>query len=190
VPFFGSAFRSSFRADGEEEEEEEEKEEGADEAVPGLAPAEEAVRQLLRRSRKAFHQDGWSDRLFALPGIEGEALAAARKSCRVPADERVLGLLDLSGDVDGSAGLVFGTRGLYYQAPEEMEHARPWNMSYDELGRREIVNHGTAVYLDNEQFLAANTEETDIDCEKLTRLLYEVRAVLAPVAADGKPTRA
>ena len=181
IPLMWASFSSEEEEDDLDDDDLDEEDE---EPVPGLAPDQEALRQQLLRVKKRFEL--WGS-MSVLPDIDGDLLATARKTCRVPPDERVVGILDFSGGEPGEDGVVFGCRALFYHNSEETEHAGSDSILYAELSKRSFVNHGKAVYLGNDQFLEPQPDETGVDCEKLTRLLHEVQQLLAAAPPPDKP---
>jgi tRNA A-37 threonylcarbamoyl transferase component Bud32 len=150
------------------------------EPFPGLSREEDDLRQLLLR-----YQDHLSS-LWVLPEVPGEMLATARKSCRAPRADRVLGLLDFTGEDSGEDALLFGCRGLYYHNREDSVQPGAGSIPYEELPQRSFVNHGQAVYLGKEQFLCPDPDV--VDCEQLAALLAEVRTLLVSrPASDPVP---
>jgi serine/threonine protein kinase len=183
VGFPIAAYRliDSFKLGGEAEEEEEE----SPAPILGLTPKEEELRLLLE---EAVAEETFDDQLTALPDIDGDTLAAARKACRADPDDRVLGLLDFSGD--GKAALLFGCRALYWRNGEDTPHPGTGSIPYAEMGARRFVNHGDAVYAGNDQFICPNEGESGIPSEQLTVFLYRVREVLtsSEATATGDPS--
>jgi tRNA A-37 threonylcarbamoyl transferase component Bud32 len=164
-----------------------------DAPVPGLTPTEDALRHLMLDAQKRFPQSAFygCPLLAVLPVIASENLAAVRKSCGVPPDERVLAILDLpeagpDEEFEAGDGLVFGCRALYYHNAQGTDHPGSGSIPYAELGQRSFVNHGKEVYLGNDQFLAC-PEVRGVDCEQLVWLLYEIREFFAAVEAADKP---
>jgi len=140
--------------------------------LPGLSPREDGLRRLLFRYR-------YKANVWVLPRIPVGMLSAARKSCRVPAADRVLGLLDFTGSGKATDAMLFGCQGLYYHNPDASVQPGPGAIPYQEFAGRSFVNHGEEVYLDNDQFLCPNARHSGVDCEQLTALLHEVRQLLA-----------
>jgi tRNA A-37 threonylcarbamoyl transferase component Bud32 len=145
------------------------------EPFPGLSREEDDLRRLLLR-----YQDQLSS-LWVLPDIPGEMLATARQSCRAPGADRVLGLLEFTGEDSGADALLFGCRGLYYHNREDSIHPGAGTIPYEDLPQRSFVNHGQDVYLGKEQFLCPAPEV--VECEHLAALLAEVAALLANTVA-------
>jgi serine/threonine protein kinase len=170
-PWAVSAFVASFKPGEGGEEEESDEDEDEEAPVPGLTEQEENLRVLLEESADDFHS-----MITALPEIESEALAEARKACQVPPDDRVIGMLAL-GVEDWRSVLVFGCQGLYWRNADGTPHSGGGAMNYVELGRRRFVNHGDAVYLGRDQYICPNEAETCVTAEQLTGLLYQVREV-------------
>jgi hypothetical protein len=70
-------------------------------------------------------------------GDGSKQLRNARASMKVPADETVLGLLNATFSGDGTEGMVFGTRGLYYRTTWlRRDGPETAFISYDELADR------------------------------------------------------
>ena len=71
---------------------------------------------------------GKHDDLFVLPNIPAAKLANARRTCKVPADDEVLGLLDLTVFGSASDALLLGRQALYYHndAGTPEDHLLPW----------------------------------------------------------------
>jgi tRNA A-37 threonylcarbamoyl transferase component Bud32 len=134
----------------------------------GLSPDEQRIRQAL----VPFEEDY---RLL-LPDIPPERLATARKACQVPAAERILGLLDLTYDETAAHGLLFGGHGIYFHNATGSPSSGA--VRYEEFPARTFVNHGTQVYLGNDQFLAPEADWCEYypdGCEKIANLLNTVR---------------
>jgi tRNA A-37 threonylcarbamoyl transferase component Bud32 len=149
---------------------------GADDEVgdplAGLTAQQEKLRRLLESA------EGELSNLSVLPDIDNDLLAAARQQCRAAADDRILAVLDFGGE--GESALLFGTAGLYWRNAEDTPHPGPGSLGYADLAGRRLVNHGDVVYLGNDQFLCPNPDESGIDCEELVKVLYKVRAAMAP----------
>jgi tRNA A-37 threonylcarbamoyl transferase component Bud32 len=123
------------------------------------------------------------DYLFLLPKIPPERLATARKVCRVPVAERVLGLLDLTYGETATHSLLFGSQGIYFHNVAESDSPGPWAVRYEEFPSRSFVNHGTQVYLGNDQFLCPEADWCEYypdGCETVAHLLNAVRQALQP----------
>ncbi len=71
---------------------------------------------------------GQHDDLFVLPNIPPAKLANARRTCKVPADDEVLGLIDLTVFGSASDALLLGRQALYYHndAGTPEDHLLPW----------------------------------------------------------------
>jgi hypothetical protein len=136
----------------------------------GLSAREQGIRQVLEPFSENY--------LLLLPEIPSERLAAARKACQVPADERVLGLLDLTSEESAEHSLVFGGKGLYYHNPRKSDCPGPGAVRYEEFPSRTFVNHGTQVYLGKDQFLCPEAdwcENYPEGCDRIAHLLNAVR---------------
>jgi hypothetical protein len=180
MTWFSRIFFSTFPRSGLASEEEK--------PVAGLTPVEEALRQRLLRARKpTVNSEGLTDpSLSVLPNIDGELLARARKSCGVSAEEQVLGVLRLGEDWTA----VLGCRALYYPKAGKSKQAAGNCIPYAELSQRPIVNHGTAVYLGNDQYLTPPAEGDQIggECEKITHILHEIQQLFASAPPPGAKT--
>ncbi len=161
--WFASELSKYYQAKDEDEEEEGEKHE-----IEGLTPLGQAVWDVLWE---------WSDyaSLAVVPDLPAEGLHNARKALDVPPDERILALLDFTGDEDDcSRSLLFGSRGIYCHAKEEGKET-PAAIPYEEFPRRSFVNHGRAVYLGDGQKLKPDLDESPASCEEITELLNALR---------------
>jgi hypothetical protein len=136
----------------------------------GLSAREQGIYQALISFSEHY--------FFLLPEIPSERLAVARKACCVPADELVLGLLDLTAEETAEHSLVFGDKGVYYHNPKKSEFPGPGAVRYAEFASRTFVNHGTQVYLGKDQFLCPEAdwcENYPDGCDKIIHLLNTVR---------------
>jgi hypothetical protein len=147
------------------------KEEEADEEdrPAGLSEQQEKLRKLLLSLQEEVLGD-----LAVLPDIEQEILATARKRCKVAVDDRILAVLDFSGE-EGEQALLFGCGGMYWRNGDDTPHPGTGSLSYAELAGRRVVNHGDVIYLGKDQFLCPNPDESGIDCEELVNVLEKVR---------------
>jgi serine/threonine protein kinase len=146
----------------------------------------------LKAEKKSVHQllENYSAEAYLLvsPNIPADRLGTARKKCRVPPTEHILGLVDLTYDETAECSLLFGVKGIYYRNHEETEYPEVGAIPYGEFPERVFVNHGQQVYLGKEQFLCpepAWNEYYPVGCEDITNLLNVFRqarlAVPAPV---------
>jgi hypothetical protein len=149
-----------------------------EEAV-GAPDEAEAVRSVL---------DGFKHTItiyleFNLPG---RALHNAREASGVPPEERIVGLIDFTGDEDdASANLLFGATGIYFQTD-----GKRGAIPYAEFPRRIFVNHGTRVFLGQDTFLRLEDYYESFPCEQLTTLLDTLKQVLTDrlrIAQDRQP---
>jgi hypothetical protein len=165
-----------------------EDEEAEEYEVEGLTPLAQAVWKLL------YHYSDWAS-LTVVPNLPAEGLHNARQACNVPPDERILALLDFTGDEDDcSRSLLFGCRGFYCHAVVEGKETAV-AIPYEEFPRRTFVNHGLAVYLGKGQMLKPDLDESPVDCETITELLIilqkgivEFEQQPAPPPAEEKVT--
>ena len=76
----------------------------------------------------ALAEVGKHDDLFVLPDIPAAKLANARRTCKVPDDDEVLGLVDLTVFGSASDALLLGRKALYYHndAGTPEDHQLPW----------------------------------------------------------------
>jgi tRNA A-37 threonylcarbamoyl transferase component Bud32 len=139
----------------------------------GLSAAEQRIRQAL-----VGHSE---DYLFVVPEIPPERLSAGRKACQVPPAERVLALLDLTYGETAEHTLLVGSQGIYFHNPTESEAPGTRAIRYEEFPSRVFVNHGTKVYLGNDQYLCPEAEWCDYypnGCETIAQLLNAVRQAI------------
>ena len=130
------------------------------------------------------------DYLFAVGNIPPERLSAGHKACRVPAAERILGLVDLTYEETAAHGLLFGGQGIYFHNPPGSDSAGPGAIRYDEFPSRVFVNHGTQVYLGKDQFLCPEADWCEYypdGCETIAGLLNALRQAIQarPPASPG-----
>jgi hypothetical protein len=168
-------FASEFGWTEEDEDEEDEDDAEDDDSdqykgpVLGLSPEETRVLDELRRF--GYKSD---DCFYVLPNIPGGRLKNARVSCLVPADVRVLGLVDLSKWGNGKKCLLFTGDGLYFCCGHEDD---PQVVSYAQLQKLPIVNAGDRVMLDED--LSVEPGWSGASCEKMTNLLLALRDATA-----------
>jgi tRNA A-37 threonylcarbamoyl transferase component Bud32 len=152
--------------------------EGVGEAVPGLSAQEEGLRRVLLPFEGEL-----AHCLSVLPNIDSTVLGTARKRCRVPPEDRILAVLDISGG-EGEFGLLFGCSALYWRNEDETPHPGTAALRYAELSGRRLVNHGDAIYLGNDQFLYPKPDDTGIDCEVVVSVLNKVREAMANFSGE------
>jgi hypothetical protein len=130
------------------------------------------------------------------PEIDADALTACRKSCNVPATERVLGLMDFTGNQDGDNVLLFGCQGIYFTNPKKGSQPGPGALPYSEFPRCVFVNHGKELYLGNERYLYFDPDETSVNFEEVANLLHALREIVqergrrSDLDRDGPPPNA
>jgi tRNA A-37 threonylcarbamoyl transferase component Bud32 len=178
--FFSWMFNPGATAGQQSEEEAAAEEEGkADGPVHGLTDEEAAVwRRLKRFSEK-------TDLTFHLaPDLPAEVLATSRKTCRVPPDERILGIIDFTGNENGDNVLVIGCRGIYYHNLLANAQPGPGTIPYADFSKRVFTNHGREVFLGNEQFLYTDPDQ-EVDCEQVANLLNALRQAASVHSVSG-----
>jgi serine/threonine protein kinase len=145
---------------------------GADEpsTLAGLSAESKEIRRLLLSFQSQFN-------CYVLPEFGADLLAVCRKVCNVPPEERILGLIDFTGNEDGDNVVLFGCQALYFFNYKKSPQPGPHSLSYDEFGSRTFANHGKEVYLGNNQFLYTDPD-AEIDCEALTSLLNAIKETL------------
>jgi tRNA A-37 threonylcarbamoyl transferase component Bud32 len=150
-------------------------------APAGLTQDEIEVWNVLKR----FESDAG---LYLVPDLPAEGLHNARGENSVPPSERILALLDFTGDGDDCTySLLFGCRGIYTWGKVGDTHAAI-GIPYAEFPLRTFVNHGLLVYLGKDQFLEPDLDESPTDCETITRLLNALRAVVEERNHPKPPT--
>jgi hypothetical protein len=142
----------------------------------GLTAPEEVLWQFLKKLEKDRR---YYPQFSVLPDIDKELLTASRTACRVPPDDRVLGLLDLSGG-EGDPALLFGCHGLYWRNGDDSPHPGVRSLTYADLAGRRPVNHGDAIYLGGELYLCPNEDEAGVAAEDIVYLLCQARDLMAP----------
>jgi tRNA A-37 threonylcarbamoyl transferase component Bud32 len=148
--------------------------------VKSLSPEEEAVFRTL----KTFESEAG---IYLPPHLPAEGLHNARKSCNVPPTERVLGLIDFTGDEDDvERCVIFGSTAMFFSTKRKKEDAKG-AIAYAGFPERSFVNHGKAVYLGNDQFLYLDPDESPVDGETVANLLNALRETL--VARQPRPIR-
>jgi len=142
---------------------------GADEpsALAGLPAESKEIRRLLLSFQSQLN-------CYVLPEFGADLLAVCRKVCHVPPEERILGLIDFTGNEDGDNVLLFGCQALYFFNYKKSPQPGSHSLSYEEFGVRTFANHGKEVYLGNNQFLYTDPD-AEIDCEALTSLLNAIK---------------
>jgi predicted Ser/Thr protein kinase len=139
----------------------------------GLVDDEQRLREFLVQHPQEY--------LFAVGKIPAERLSAGRKVCRVPAVERVLGLVDLTYEENATHCLLFGCQGIYYHNAPGSDCAETGAIRYDEFPSRAFVNHGTHVYLGNDQYLCPEADWCEYypdGCEFIAQILSAVRQAI------------
>src|SRR5439155_21978762 len=131
--------------------------------LSGLSP--ECIK--IRRQLLAFQS---TLNCYVLPEIDANLLSLCRKCCNVPAEERILGLVDFSGNEDGDNVLLVGCQGIYFFNYKKSAQAGPRAVPYREVSECTIVKHGNEVYLGNDQILYLDPDY-EVDCEAVTNLL-------------------
>jgi hypothetical protein len=136
--------------------------------APGLSP--EAARAMSVLS--SFQS---SANLYLVPDIPAESLHTARRTSKVPPEERVLALLDFTDDEENARqNLLFGITGLYFHVEHKGEGVTG-GISYEELSQRTIVNQGKEVYLGGGPALAPPDGYETVDCETIADLLNALK---------------
>jgi hypothetical protein len=156
----------------------EESEEGTGE-LPGLSAPEREILRVLKRF-------SWEGGLHLAPELPKEGLHNARQRNELPPEERVLALLDFTGDEDdASQSLLFCSSGISFHVkkgdgvPRTITHAIP----YADFGRRSFVNHGKSVYLGDGVSLTP-PEESEVSCEAICNMLNALKQ--ANVQGQGR----
>jgi tRNA A-37 threonylcarbamoyl transferase component Bud32 len=140
----------------------------AEAAAPGV-PGQD--RELWQYLKDAADEHG----LYLAPDLPAEGLHNARKNLGVPPSERILALLDFTGDEeDCKNSLLFGAEAIYFRG---IVSGKDWPVAipYEEFPERSFVNHGLIVYVGKDQFLKPDLDESPVDCEAITRMLEHVR---------------
>jgi tRNA A-37 threonylcarbamoyl transferase component Bud32 len=155
---------------------------GENSAATADSPEDTRLLAVLRRFRSAAN-------LYVVPDIPPDYLRTARRTSKVPPEERALALLDFTDDGDNARqNLLFGSAGLYFHVEHKTETVTG-SVRYDELARRTIVNHGTEVYLGGGPALAPPAKYDTVDCETIAGLLNAlkeaVRARATPLPEAG-----
>jgi tRNA A-37 threonylcarbamoyl transferase component Bud32 len=114
---------------------------------------------------------------YIFPELDSDLQSVCRKACNVPPDERVLGLIDFTGNEDGDNVLFFGCHGLHFCNYKKSRQPGAQRLPYDEFAKRSFVNHGRDVYLGDNQYLCTDPD-ADVDCEAVTNLLNAVREIM------------
>ena len=133
---------------------------------PTRGSQEQAILRLLRR---------FEDLVRLYSDIPGEWLREARETSAVPPDDRILGLVDLSGSTcERWENLLFGTRAVYFYTA-----GSSGAIAYSTFHEQVVVNHGTAIYLGQHGLLALGSWfTTESSAERLSTLLGALQAVL------------
>jgi tRNA A-37 threonylcarbamoyl transferase component Bud32 len=159
-----------------EEDEQTVKKDGA--PMTGLSTTEQEVLRVLKQFSKAAG-------LYLLPKLPAEGLHNARKNSKVPPTERILAMLDFTGDGDDATqSLLFGSSGIYFHVEkdgEEITHSVP----YADFGRRSFVNHGKEVYLGDDVPLTPPEDFDTVSCETICNILN----ALKQANGQGPPAR-
>jgi tRNA A-37 threonylcarbamoyl transferase component Bud32 len=156
-----------FGEKSDEEKKEEQLGARAAAAVGNLTGQEAVIAGVLKRFESAAN-------IYLPPDLPGEGLHTARKSCGVPDAERVLGLIDLTGEDEMSRCVLFGNTAVFFNTKRKKEEIKG-AIAYAEFPERTFVNHGKAVYLGQEQFLYVDPDECGVDGETLANLLNALR---------------
>ena len=138
--------------------------------LSGLSPECIKIRRQLLTFQSTLN-------CYVLPEIDANLLSLCRKCCNVPAEERILGLVDFSGNEDGDNVLLVGCQGIYFFNYKKSAQAGPRTIPYREFSERSLVNHGNEVYLGNDQFLYLDPDY-EVDCEAVTNLLNAIRDIV------------
>jgi tRNA A-37 threonylcarbamoyl transferase component Bud32 len=142
-----------------------------DDAPPNLSAEERTVWRAL----KEFEADAG---LYLGANLTPSGLHNARKSSVVPVTERILGVLDFTGDEeDCKNSLLFGCGGIYCWGGRGETRA-PIAIAYEDFPNRTFVNHGLVVYLGKDEFLEPDLDNSPADCEMIAKLLNALRAAV------------
>jgi serine/threonine protein kinase len=145
-------------------------EEPIDQIIEAVDPDNGSQEQVILRLLKRF-----DDLVRLHSNIPGDWLREAREACAVPPDDRILGLVDLSGSTcERWENLLFGTRAVYFYTAGN-SGAIPYSAFHEQV----VVNHGTAIYLGQHGLLALGSWfTTECSVERLSTLLSALQAVL------------
>jgi hypothetical protein len=144
----------------------------------GLSPEEARALGVLRRFQTEAN-------LYLVPDIPADYLHTARRTSKVPPEERVLALLDFTDDEDNATqNLLFTGAGLYFHVEHKGEEVTG-GVPYEELPRRSFVNHGKEVYLGGGPPLAPPADYETVSCETLTNLLNALKQAVRPPDASA-----
>jgi hypothetical protein len=144
-------------------------------SAPAVAPRpprlpREDVGDLVQAALAAC---GLSGDLHLAPKIPASKLNNARKSCKLPEDEQVLGLLDLTIFGSASDAMLFGRRGIYFHndAGDPKDHQLRW------ADWAQAVGAGFRA-TDAQHVLAPDGASLDVSCGLASK---DVAALLADI---------
>jgi hypothetical protein len=159
----------------------------------GTAPAQAATTSdtdmgppdLLVQERAIWHVlkqfQATTNMFLAGKNLPAEGLHRARRKNAVPPTERILGLIDFTGDTDDCEdSLLFGCEGVYGWGLR-LDKQTPLAIPYADFPNRTFVNHGVVVYLGKDEFLRPNLDNSPADCETITGLLKAIRSLSTSV---------
>lgn len=103
-------------------------------------------------------------------------LRNARANMNVPVDETALGLLNATFSGDGTEGMLFGTRGIYYRTSWlRRDGPEVAFVSYDDLAERSLRRNGAyEVSLDRGQYFV--TAKSQVSSQQLVDVLERIQA--------------
>lgn len=129
--------------------------------------------KILRALKKHLPQDG----LFVAPDIPVKKLNAARRSCRVPSSEQILGLIDCTTLGSAKNCLLLGRHAAYFHNAWSGKSSGAGTIPYEDFCHRSFGDGGfQEVSLDRNQHL--NISGCSLSKTKLIDLLRSVKQAI------------
>ena len=134
-------------------------------------PLDKTIINLIKRRMP-------QDDLHVAPDIPPDKLRNARASCKVPPDERILGLIDCTVFASAKNSLVFGCNGVYFHNDWGGKSPGAGAIAYSDFPNR-VFDEGAwqEVGLDCNQFL--NISGSSVPKRKILAILESISRVIA-----------
>jgi len=113
--------------------------------------------------------------LYVAPDIPDKKLSNARKACLVPAQERIIGLIDCTLWGSAKNGILFGGLGIYYHYGEILAPHREGRIPYQNLLRISLKKDTSLkrIELGNDQYFDCSS--SSVGCDVILNILESVK---------------
>jgi hypothetical protein len=132
---------------------------------------DEEIRDALKKfQRKALG-------FMLAPDIEPDAQHQLRIDCKVPPEERAIGLWVLPVTTNDTFAVLFTNAGVYFLTEKGEQVTSTKSIEYEEFPDRTFVNHGRSVYLGEDESITPHPDQA-IYCQTLCDMLNAVKATM------------